>query len=185
MSNLITAHLLRIGICAPLLLPLATGCVSRYRLDLYVASEGITKKVKVEQTQFIEGTTLSDPYGDAKIVAGAGNTVIVTMGTRWGRGRPDSPRLFSFDEYWKSHLYLQVTRPVETGRCEVRDRSFVRTLGRYDLNQEDKVFLPSSGYFAVDSVTTKHVFITIDSEYENRSGQPLRLSGAFKVKIAQ
>ena len=37
------------------------GCTSRYRLDLYLTSEGNQKKVKVEKAELLAGSALNDP----------------------------------------------------------------------------------------------------------------------------
>ena len=160
----------------------ACGVTSRYRLDLFVAAEDVRKQVDVEQTQFVQNAALGDAYEDYKYIGGDANVVVVTVGTRWTRQQFEEFRLFGFDEYWRCRLYLEVPQPVNAGEFPLQDRSFLQLMGKYDIEAEDKIFLPSEGSMSVDSVTSKDVFFSIEGKYLNRSEEPLEFSGQFKVK---
>jgi len=162
---------------------LAFGCVSRYRLDLYLTSEGSQKKVRVEKAELLVGSALNDPYARQKIISGSSSTAVITTGVRWQQ--PEDKRVFmlGFDEYLRCRIYLQLPQAPAADTIDLPGRSFVCLLGRYDLPPESKVFLPASGTFIVDSVTAKNLFGTIHGRYENSDGTPLGFDGQFKVKI--
>jgi hypothetical protein len=177
--DIIQKQLLLLLVCSILLF----GCASRYRLDLYLTSEGNQKKVKVEKTELLAGAALNDPYAGQKTIDGFATTAIITTGTRWQQ--PEDKRVFmlGFDEYLRCHIYIQLPQTPAADTIDLQGNSFVHLLGRYDLPAESKIFLPSSGTFVVDSVTSKHLFGTIHGQYENRSGTPLDFDGQFKMKI--
>jgi hypothetical protein len=160
------------------------GCTSRYRLDLYMTSEGAKKKVKVEKAELLAGSALNDPYARQKTIDGVATTAIVTTGTRWHQ--PEDKRVFmlGFDEYLRCRIYIQLPQTPTADTIDLPGNSFVHLLGRYDLPAESKIFLPVSGTFVVDSVTSKNLFGTIHGRYENTSGTPLDFDGQFKVKIS-
>ncbi len=161
---------------------LACGVTSRYRLDLFVASEDAQRKVEVEQTEFVHGAVLADPYQDVKYAQGAGNVAVATVGTRWSAQETTRFRLLGFDEYWRCRLYLELPEPLVAGERQLNENSFLQLMGRYDLDREDKVFFPESGSFAIDSVSSRAVYISIGGKYFNRSHEPLEFTGQFKVK---
>jgi len=169
-------------LAAGLCLLAACGVTSRYRMDLFVASEEAQRKVDVEQTEFVQGAVLGDPFGEIKYARGTGNVAVVTVGTRWDAQETDRFRLLGLDEYWRCRLYLELPEPLEAGQGQLNESSFLQLMGRYDLDPEDKVFLPDSGSFSIDSVGSKAVFISIGGKYLNRSHEPLQLTGKFKVK---
>ena len=160
----------------------ACGVTSRYRLDLFVAAEDIRKQVDVEQSKFVKNAALGNPYDDYKYVEGSANVAVVTVGTRWTKQQTGDFRLFGFDEYWRCRLFLEVPEPVNAGEFQLQEKSFLQLMGRYDIEAEDKIFLPSDGSMSVDSVTSKNVFFSINGKYLNRSKEPLEFSGKFKVK---
>ena len=164
-------------------LVLLFGCASRYRLDLYMTSEGARKKVKVEKAELLAGSALNDPYARQKTIDGIATTAIITTGARWHQ--PEDKRVFmlGFDEYLRCRIYIQLPQTPVADTIDLPGNSFVHLLGRYDLPTESKIFLPVSGTFVVDSVTSKNLFGTIHGQYENRSGTPLDFDGQFKVKI--
>lgn len=164
-------------------LTLFCGCTSRYRLNLYMTGEGHTKKVKVEKTEFIPYAVLSDPYADEKIVAGAANVATITTGTRWQRPEDKRVFMFGFDEYLKCLIYIQFPQALSPDTIDLSGNSFVHLLGRYDLPAESKIFLPASGTAVIDSVTSKHLFVSLHSRYENKSGKPLAFEGQLKVRM--
>lgn len=167
---------------AGLCLLVACGVTSRYRLDLFVASEDVQRKVEVEQTEYVHSAILADPYQDIKYAQGDGNVAVVTVGTRWTAQESSRFRLLGFDEYWRCRLYLELPEPLQAGQRQLDEHSFLLLLGRYDMDPQDKVFFPESGSFSVDSVGSKAVFISIGGKFLNRSSEPLEFTGQFKVK---
>ncbi len=160
----------------------ACGITSRYRLDLFVASEDARKKVDVEQTEFVRNAVLADPYSEYKYVEGDASVTVVTVTTRWDRLETERFRLLGFDEYWRCRLFLQLPKPLQAGEIVLQGNSFLQLMGRYDVDAEDKIFLPAGGSCAIDSVTSKNVFFSIEGKYTNRQDEPLEFSGQFKVK---
>jgi hypothetical protein len=161
---------------------LACGVTSRYRLDLFVASEGVQKKVEVEQTEYVHSAILGDPYLDYKYNPGDGNVAVITVGTRWGALETERFRLLGFDEYWRCRLYLELPEPVRSGELPLEGKSFLQVMGRYDVSPEEKIFLPSAGSWIIDSVNSSSVFFSINGKYLNQDSQPLEFTGQFKVK---
>lgn len=161
------------------------GCPSRYRLDLFVINNNINKKVKVAQTRFFENTSISNPFADSKLIAGESNTAILTTTTRWKKGKTDISMIISFDEYWKAHLYLQLPHTMKTGKYEIEHKSFVQILGQYDIDPKEKIFLPTSGFYTIDSLISKKAFISISCDYKNSAGKSLGFNGKFKLKVAK
>jgi hypothetical protein len=161
------------------------GCSSRYRLDLYLTAEEYTRKVKVEQTEFVPNSRLNDPYQEEKVLTGDANTAIITTGTRWRRPGDNRTFMFDFDEYLKCRLYVQLPQAIKADTIALENNSFVHLLGRYELPPEAKIFLPVAGSLIVDSSTVEEFFATIDGHYENRDGVPLEFEGQFKVKTAR
>jgi len=158
-------------------------CTSRYRLDLYLSTEGHTKKVKVENTELLTNSALNDPYAREKTITGELNTAVITTGARWRQ--PEDKRVFmlGFDEYLRCRVYIQLPLTLIADTIDLQGNSFVHLLGRYDLPAESKIFLPASGTFVIDSVTPKNLFGTINGSYENRSGTSLAFDGQFKMRI--
>ena len=160
------------------------ACSSRYRFDLYMSTEGNRRKIKVEQTQFIMDANLGNPHADDKVVIGHGNVAVVTIGTR-GKRTSDIPTgVFGFDEYLRCQIYLQLPDMPKPDTIDLQDNSFIHLLGRFDWSADDKIFLPDSGFFIIDSVTTSNIFVTINGRYENPSGYTFAFDGRVKTGIA-
>ncbi|NOY88367.1 MAG: hypothetical protein GXO93_03110 [FCB group bacterium] len=164
-----------------------SGCTSRYRLDLYVTSAETQKRVKVQQTSFVEKAVLGDPYAKIKIKRGEGNTAILTIGARWAKKekkRQQAPIIFTFDEYWKARLFLQLPLNLKENKYRLKNKSLLHILGEYELKPKDKIFLSANGFYLIDSLSGKHLFITVNGEYKNDRGQKLKVNGKFKVKMS-
>ena len=157
------------------------GVTSRYRLDLFVASEDVRKKVSVEEAEIITGSALGDPYQDYKIDPGEASVAVMTVSARWSQQETERFRLLDFDEYWRCKLYVELEEPLAAGVIDLQDKSFLQLMGRYDVSAEDKIFLPSTGSCTVDSVNSKAVFFSIEGKYANRVNEPLEFSGQFKI----
>ena len=167
-----------------LILPLILSCgiTSRYRLDLFVQSEEMEKKVDVESTQFVKDAVLSDPFQDVKYVGGDGDVAVVTVGTRWNPHDNDRFTLLGFDEYWRCRIFLQLPDDSQPGQLGLHGASFLQLLGHYQLPPEEKIFLPKQGSVVVDSVTSDNVFVTIDAVYASEADRSVKFTGQFKVK---
>ncbi len=170
-------------VCLVTLAALLTACSSRYRLDLNMTIGEESRKVKVEQTQYVMDADLGDPLADTRVRAGQGNVAVVTVGTRARRAEGDHLRFLSFDEYLRCQVYMQLPPMPRPDTIQLPDNSFVYLLGRYEWPVQEKVFMPVSGFLVVDSAFSDRVFISLDGEYHNPSGATLAFDGRMKIKV--
>lgn len=166
-------------------LSLAPGCTSRYRLDLFVSGESNPNaRLKIEGTELIHDAAPGDPYARTKIVPGPQNLGIVTASTRWQDEPIEGFHLVSFDRYWTARIYLALPAPVSAGNWEVStERTYLHLLGHYEWDEREKIFLPDSGSYAIDSVSGETAYFTLAAVYRNEQGKRLLLDGRFKMKI--
>ena len=169
--------------CALLLLLL--GCASRYRLALYMDSDNIRRRVKVEQTQYMINARLGDPYDDQKILPGTATCLVVMSSSRGERVELSSLSVLGYDENLKVRLFFELPHAVQTGRLIVKERSFAQMLGRYTLPPDEKIFLPDTGSLMIDSLTKDHLYGTLAARFVNRKGTPLEFDGQFRAKIGR
>jgi hypothetical protein len=170
----------------PVIFAVGVACISRYRTNLYMVTEGGQDKIKVEQTEYVVGAVISDPYAEQKIVQGDGNCIILHTGTR-GKGLNSdlTESLFlGYDEYLQTLIYIQLPPEPQPGELDLADRSFVQILGRYEQPAEMKIFLPSNGELTIDSIVSQKMFCALDGEYRSNNGDSLTYRGKFKIKIA-
>lgn len=160
-----------------------SGCTSRYRLDLYLIADNEQRKVKVERTEYFTGTVLAEPDSEQKLMRGDGITILIETGVRGKTVLSPSSELFSFDEYFRCRILVQLEKDSSIRVIEVADNSLVQIMGRYDLPVEDKLYHGLSGKVVIDSVTKKHLYAAIDAEYRNRLDDRLSFKGKFKVRI--
>ncbi|HWR83404.1 MAG TPA: hypothetical protein VN285_08880 [Candidatus Deferrimicrobium sp.] len=161
------------------------GCASRYRLNLTLTAEGTSRKVKVENVEYLVGTKLDNPYSRDKTAAGAANVIIITTGARWPESEGPTDVILRFDEYLRNRLFIQLPVQPEPDTLSLAGNSFVQLLGRYDLSPAAKMFLPTSGTFIIDSVDSRNLFGTIDGSYKSEPGMVYGFSGRIKVKVAE
>jgi len=167
-----------------LLLPsLVIVCVSRYKMNLYLVAESQRKKVKVEQTEFIPGMELGDPTTGSTPHPGERDILMVATGVRGRRAESESSRLFSFDEYLRCRLFVQLPKDFTAGTIAAQKNSFVQIMGRFDQPLEERIYTGRSGSITVDSVNSKHLYASIDALYRNSLDDSLRFDGRFRVKL--
>jgi hypothetical protein len=162
---------------------ISLSCSSRYRLDLFLQTEGQRQRVDVESTQYVIDAQLGNVLADTKVKPGAGNVVIATAGTRWSQQEKAGLSIIGYDEYLRTRLFLELPeRPNPPDSFDLSGNSFVTIVGRYDWAPEDKAFLPRQGFFRIDSIASERVFLTVNGEFRNRNRQDLLFEGQFKVK---
>ena len=166
-----------------LLAILAVGCTSRLRMDLFLTVDDNRRKVKVESTEYIPGATFGNPMGQTKVHPGEGNVVSVLTSTRGKRGKTGPENVLSFDETLRSRLYIQLPPVIQAGSIALDGNTFVQMLGRYDWTAASKIFLPVSGNLMIDSVTSKYLFISVNTRYLNDRQLPFEYDGRLKIKI--
>ncbi len=176
------SHALLIALSAVLLL---SGCTSRYRLTLVMTVEEQNGKVKIDQSEYLPDTDLGDPYADDKLVNGSGSVLITTTGTRMIRSRQAGNSIIGFDEYLVCRLYLQLPQPPQAETIDLAGNSFLQMMGRFERPLETKIFLPIEGQYVIDSVTSRHLFVTINGRFENKDKAPIILDGRFKAKFSR
>ena len=164
---------------------LVVGCSSRYRLELFMDFGEERKKVKVEQTEFLQNTTLNQPFADVKVLQGTGNCLIITISTRGDKLPTDRYRtlMLEYDEYLTQKLYIQLPFELEAQKLSLSGNSFIHLLGRYDQQPEKKIFVPQSGSLVIDSLAKNTLYGTIDGRFENSDKLALVVDGKFKVKM--
>lgn len=172
-------------LCPILLLVLAGSCNSRYRLSLYLEIDSTRKKAKIEQSEFYTGARLGDPYGDKKIDQGNKSVLVITTGSRGQTIRTSTGTMVDFDEHLRCKVYLQTDSPPVAGSIVLADNSFVHLLGRFEQSPQSKTFLPSSGFFVIDSIANGHIFGDLNGSYRNSDGQELSFDGKFKASIGE
>ena len=110
-------------------LTLLLACTSRYRLDLFMTVDQEKKKVKVDESQFLKGTSLGDPYSEKKLASGSGSVLIITTGTRGMRYKQSLSGLFGFDEYLICRLYRDVrVQTIVAGTNEIMKRILAKMM---------------------------------------------------------
>lgn len=164
---------------------LLLACSSRYRLDLFMTGEGVKKKVRVEKAEILFSTDLNQPYAHQKTIVGPATTAVITTGARWKPTGDKRVFMFGFDEYLRCRIYVELPPSPIADSIDLPGRSFVHLLGRYDLPAESKIFLPDTGVFVIDSVTSKNLFGAIHGLYKNESGTPLEFNGRFRIEISK
>jgi hypothetical protein len=165
------------------LLILEIACTSRYRMDLYMETVEVRKKVKLEGTEFVQGAVIHDATADEKLRTGSGNVVILSIGTRGDAIPSDQTHLLKFDEYFRCLIYVQLPLELKRDTLDLEDISFVQVQGRYDLTPEHKLFLARSGTMVVDSIPKKDMYATLDGVFVTTTDDTLLFDGRFKVKV--
>ena len=168
-----------------LLLVLFAGCTSRYRMDFFLTESGKRTKVKVLERQFIVKSQLNDPYAEEKVVVGNGNTVLVTVNMRGERHAAEYGAVLGYDENLRYRLYVEVDDRPQKGTIPLPENSLVYLVGKYDLSDSVKTYLPLSGQMVVDSVTKGYLYAAVQGSFANKAGEKLDLDGRVKVKIAR
>ena len=160
------------------------GCSSRYRLDLYLATQEMErKKVKVETTHYAPNTVLSPPEAQQQIVPGTRSTAVITTSTRGRQGAAEGGQVFGFDEYLRLRLYIEFPAPLIADTVDLGGRSYVHMLGRYELPAESKIFYPREGTLVIDSVTGDRLYASIRGIYINPDSATITYDGQFRIKI--
>jgi len=165
-------------------LVMLAGCVSRYRMDLFLITDGESQKLTIEESTLVPYSVIGNPYADVKLRPGSSHTLklITSM-----RGKPLYTRpemVFALDEYYRCCFFVHLPAQPRAESIPLVDQSFVQVLGQWEVPTEEKIFLPVSGDLVVDSVVSKKLYATIDGRFENRSGKSLKYRGRFKASIS-
>ena len=137
----------------------------------------------MEKTEFVMDGVLGDPMARDKVVAGPGNCLILTTGSRGGGTSDEESVLIDYDRYLRYKIFLQLPSRLQRGALPLENNSFVQLLGFYERPPENKIYIARSGEFSVDSLTDKHLFGSIDGSFENELQEPVTFKGEFRVKI--
>jgi len=161
------------------------GCASRYRVELFLLQHDQRTKVKVEKSEYLIGTVLSDPRSQDKVVPGDGNCLVIVTGSRGRTLDTKAEDLVSFDRYDRYCVFLQLPSVPTPDTIPLAGNSLVQQLGRYEVEEEVKMYFPIEGTMVVDSLSGKRLFGGIDGRFENRLKETIAFQGQFKVKIAE
>jgi hypothetical protein len=163
---------------------LLVACASRYRLDLFLIDEYDRYKMEIDQTVFTPNTQLNNPFDSPSVVQGDHNTVMISTGRRGGPDERISTFGFSVDQYIVYRLYLEFPLEMQPGSVSLVDHSFVRLMKYYEIPVDEKIFLPISGQFVIDSVRSNDVFGTFqEARWENKNGITVEFAGRLRFEI--
>ena len=179
-------HRLSLPVGVVICLLMFVSCLSRYRLDLYMLSGEERTKVKIEQTEYVTGARIRDPYADEKLIVGDGNCVILHTGARGQRLETDMTEtlMLQYDEYVRCLVYLELPAEPRADSLSLDGRGFVQILGRYDQPAERKIYTAHSGTLVVDSIVDDRLYAAIEGDFRNTNGESVGYTGRFRVKIA-
>jgi len=159
------------------------GCVSRYRMDLFMVHGENRQKVDIEATAYVIDTRLNDPLAENKLgPSTTSSTVTISVGTRGTQ--TDKDLVLGFDEYLKYRIFIEIPTPLTPGPVELAGHSFVQMLKRYELPPEQKLYKPVSGRFVVDSVRESDLYASLqDGLWKNSIDSTVAFEGRLKIKI--
>lgn len=172
-------------LCVLLLLSLVAGCASRYRLPLYLDIDDTRRSLKIEQTQYLLNARLGDPYEEQKVITGAGKCLVLLTSTRGEKIELPAANVLAFDEYLKIRLFIELPDPITPGMIDLKGHSFAQLMGRYTMQPNEKIFLPSTGKMVIDSISKDHLFASIGAKYTNSSGRPIQFDGQFRARVRE
>jgi hypothetical protein len=167
-----------------LIVLLGLGCSSRYRLNMYRVEGEVRRGIDVEETTFAINTKLNDPYGVPKVITGDRSTVVISVSWR-GETISGGERFgLGFDRYIRYRIYMEMPMLPKPATIDLRGNSFVRLMQFYEIPPDDKIFLPVSGQFIIDSVKSDDVYATFrDGRWENKQGLAVRFEGSLKFPV--
>ncbi len=172
-----------IVIATAMLLAIVASCTSRYKVDLFMSFEESRRKVKIEATEYVQESTLGDPYSDEQVISGKENTLILRIGTRGENLTEGKKSFIRYDEYFRARIFLTLPAIPVVTTLPLKDNSFVQIMGRYEIDAIDKIFIPDSGTFVIDSISGDKLYGTLDGHFKNHSNDLLRYEGQFRAKI--
>lgn len=172
-------------IITSLVILLMFGCTSRLRTTLLLVSDSETNhKLTIDQTHFYPESILGDGLSDTKVIPGNRNVGVLTISTRWlmiDKAEED----FVLNEKWKAHLYLQFPAEIQSAdTVGLQLNSFVNVREYYQLPVGQKLFEPQSGYFVIDSILKREMYVSVNGSFKNSNDISFGIAGKFKLKYA-
>jgi hypothetical protein len=162
---------------------LVAACTAKYRLDLFEVRDEVSRKIKVEKTEYMVDGVLNSPFESDKVVPGTGNCIVLYTGARGESSEVGFGNLMGYDRYLRYKIFLQLPTHPEAQTYNLPNNAFVQLLGRYEAAPEDNVYLATEGTLAVDSIPKHRLFGTINGTFKNAAGNQISFQGKFKVKI--
>ena len=178
-------------LCAILLLAslVASGCTSRYRLDLFLVRGAERAKIDVEGSRYTIDSRLGNPFEAPRVVPGNASTVVIETGMRGQKMESPIPLTLGLgtDEYLRYAIYVELpSQPPRPETIGLTENSFVRMLGHYEIPAREKVFLPESGQFVIDSVKSGSLYGTFRNAFwANEDGNRVGFDGRVKFKVGR
>lgn len=162
---------------------IVTSCAGKYARNLSIIFNANQSKLKIEETNYIPGSIIANPFKDVKIKSGDGSMVTFVTGYRGKTMKDMTDIMIGFDKYIRHKIYFQLPALPDTGTYQLNDHSLIQLLGHYELSEASKIYLPISGFIAVDSINGNKMYGTVRGKYENNEKTPLELNGNFTVKM--
>ena len=162
---------------------LSLSCSGKFARNMSIIFNENQSKLKIEETKYIPGSVIANPFKDVKIKSGDGSMVTFVTGYRGNTMKDMTDIMIGFDKYVKHKIYFQLPSLPDTGTYQLKDRSLIQLLGHYELTETSKIYLPVSGFIAIDSINGNKMFGTVRGKYENNEKTPLELDGNFTVKM--
>jgi len=159
------------------------SCYGKYARNLYMTFNEAQSKIKIEESKYIPGSVIANPFHDVKIKSGDGSILTIVTGHRGKTMKDMTDIMIGFDKYVKHTIYFQLPALPDTGTYQLKDRSLIQLMAHYELSESSKIFLPVSGFIAIDSINGNKMFGTVRGKYENNDSTPLELDGNFTVKM--
>ena len=152
----------------------------RYRLDLFIDLDETRQKVDVENQNYVMDAVLGDLMAEDKIIPGDGNVGVITIGTRWKASGKAELAIVGFDEYLRMQIYLELPLMPKPDSLPLVGKSVAQMLGRYDQSPVQKTFIAKDGFYRIDSIASRDVFITLQGDYANNLGKTVSFEGQFR-----
>lgn len=166
-----------------LIVAVMIGCSSRYRLEFSVITDTFSATQKAELNKFYKKAMLNNPFREEKIIPGNKNVAVLDMSLRGKKLSSSTEEFLSFDELVKLRIYLQFNKKLSPGVAELKDNAFIALLENYQLDKDDKIFIPKSGQLSLDSLAGDHIFVTVNGSFYNKKEQKIKLNGRVKIRI--
>jgi len=132
---------------------------------------------------YFPGSVIANPFKEIKIKSGNGSILTIITSFRGQTMKDMTDIMIGFDKYIKHKIYFELPALPDTGTYQLKDRSIVQLLAHYELAESTKIFLPVSGFVAIDSINGNKMFGTVRGKYENNEKKPIELDGKFTVKM--
>ena len=174
-----------LSILAFILLGFGSGCVSRYKMDLFLVQGEQSKKIQVESTEFVRDAVLNAPLERERVLKGGGNCLIVHTGARGESLAKGENELMTWDVHLMYDLLVQMPAKVEPSTIPLVNHSYVTLVGQFDRPAEENVYSAREGELVVDSIPGDFMYATIAGTFVNPVDDSVSFRGQFRVRTSR